>query len=321
MAKKKNLGKFYFRKPYLADTAFTNLLGINAVIQIFRLISNLNSHQIDLSNNFSIISGVIDAVFGVFLSLFLTWIIALFYLIPRRRKDLRIVSTDAAIDTQVEESNNLATDIISSETLIAKKSSKLLQRLPLISVILVITVIIIGNSLLSNRVNAADQFLKDEKKVSNVVGKWNVAVSPLSETIVKLSSNSISLSEAIANYQKVKNAVLPIQNELATVCGGIKIPKNDGKPESEAFSKVYEMITVTCEAVPQEFSEAVGIFVQYTSGNPDLSIVNSHANNLSALEKRRKDSIITALDAMTPYLNSAQNQQVQQLRQLVTESH
>jgi hypothetical protein len=81
------LGKFYFRKPYFSDNAFTGWVVVNFFMTISRLANNVNNGELNVSSTFSIVSGLADAVIGTLLTAFFIWIFFLAYLVPRRIKD------------------------------------------------------------------------------------------------------------------------------------------------------------------------------------------------------------------------------------------
>lgn len=81
------LGRFFFRKPYTSDNTFIGWAIVTGLLVASNLANNASNGELDASNSFSIISGLIDGLVSTTATALFIWVLFLIYLIPRRKKD------------------------------------------------------------------------------------------------------------------------------------------------------------------------------------------------------------------------------------------
>jgi hypothetical protein len=202
-----------------------------------------------------------------------------------------------------------------NSSVIEMKNRTRTKYLSTISIILVVVAIaILSNSKTSNQ-NEGDKYFEVEQRISKVVGEWNVAATPISEAMQLISNGEMDAAQARQIIGDTSSKFAVIHNKLGDECS--KIPEYDLDSTGFEFAsaKAYDALKVTCDLLPQESVEILSLVNAQISQTGTQADIDYHQNEITIIIEKRRTAILESLDAMEPYLNDAQKQTVQRMRE------
>jgi hypothetical protein len=177
----------------------------------------------------------------------------------------------------------------------------------------VIPIIVLSNSKSLNQ-NEGDKYFEIEQRISKVIGEWNVAATPIYEAVQLISNGQMDAAQArqIASDTSSKFAV--IHNKLYDECSSIPMYDLNSTGFEFAIAKAYEAIKVSCDLLPQESVEILSLVTAQISETGTQSDIDYHQTQIAIIVEKRRTAMLESLDAMEPFLNEAQKQTFQRLR-------
>jgi|GEM_PF-3938496 len=294
------LGKLLFRSPIMSDGIFITYLIIVGITFSYLVV-----------DYFKFTSGLITVLLLIPASIVtLIWIYVIFLLvlIPRR-----IFDKKRGITKSVAGKNKDTTVADNSSTVQAKYKNRNRYLFAISATIVVIPIVVLSNSKSLNQ-NEGDKYFEVEQRISKVIGEWNVAATPISEAVQLISNGQMDAAQArqIASDTSSKFAV--IHNKLYDECSSI--PKYDLNSTGFEFAiaKAYDAIKVSCDLLPQESVEILSLVKAQISETGTQADVDYHQTEIAIIIEKRRTAMLESLDAMEPYLNEAQKQTIQRLR-------
>jgi hypothetical protein len=294
------LGKFLFRSPIMSDIVFISYLVITGLTVLYLFVDYL-----EFTSGVTAVSLLIPSI-----GITLIWIYLLFLLvlIPRRIFDKKKGITKSVAgknkDTRLAEGSSIEQ---------GKYKNRNKYLFAICAAIVIIPIVVFSNSKSLNQ-NEGDKYFEVEQRISKVIGEWNVAATPISEAVQLISNGQMDAAQArqIASVTSSKFAV--IHNKLYDECSSI--PKYDLNSTGFEFAiaKAYDAIKVSCDLLPQESVEILSLVNAQISETGTQSDIDYHQNQIAIIIEKRRTSMLESLDAMEPFLNEAQKQTFQRLR-------
>lgn len=294
------LGKFLFRSPIMSDGIFIAYL-ILAGLTTAYLIA-------DYSEFVSGVTKVTLLIPAIGITLIWIYIIFLLVLIPRR-----IFDKKRGITKSVSSKNKDTTLADNSSAQQVKYKNRNKYLFAICATLVVILIAVFSNSKSLNQ-NEGDRYFEVEQRISKVVGEWNVAVTPLSEAIQLISDGAMNATVARQILGETSSKFAVIHNKLEDECS--TIPKYDLNSTGFEFAtaKAYDALKVTCDLLPQESVEVLSLVNAQISSTSTQADIDYHQNEIAVIIEKRRVAMTESLDAMEPFLNEAQKQTIQRLR-------
>jgi hypothetical protein len=294
------LGKLLFRSPIMSDGIFIAYLVLAGFTIVYLIIDYL-----EFVSGTTSVSLLIPAI-GI--TLLWIYIIFLLVLIPRRIIDKKRGITKSVAS---KDKNAILTDDTSLVQVKYKNRNKYL--FAICATIVVILIAVFSNSKSLNQ-NQGDEYFEVEQRISKVIREWNVAATPISEAVQLISNGQMDAAQARQIVGDTSSKFAVIHNRLDDECS--TIPKYDLSSTGFEFAiaKAYDAIKVTCDLLPQESVEVMSLVIAQISATSTQADVDYHQNEIAMIIEKRRTAMLESLDAMEPYLNEAQKQTFQRLR-------
>jgi membrane protein implicated in regulation of membrane protease activity len=293
--------KFLFDTPVTKDWLFWVFVTLAALSGVSAIQRVSESGGVNTST-FSLLSGFIDALLVIFSTYI--FIIPIYLVRKFLRKKNKVDAKSAAEPSQVE---NESTQVESSG--VARVKSKK----PFIFVGAGVLVPILIWSAIGNSQSEGDKFFEIEQRISKVVGKWNVAATPIAEAIQLISEGSMGAAEARALISTTSSKFAVIHNELNDEC--LAIPEYDATEtgESGAIGKAYNALRVTCNLIPQQSAEVLFLVSEQISPYGTQERIDYHAEQIQKFRQQRFNALIEALKALRQYGSDGEVAQIDQI--------
>jgi hypothetical protein len=302
------LGRLYFRTPYASDSAFISWTVIIGMLTFGRFSVNANTGGFDTSSTFSIVSGLIDAVFGTLLIAVFVWLCFLPYLIPRRVKDKKnLPPANPSIEVESSSLSEVST-----------ASNKLRKKYLTVTVGLVLIFLLFLTQSKSGFEKDADAFFNKQQKISLVLNDWNKESALLLGLIQKVSNGELDYAGSVYSFNESQAKISPIINALREECADVPVQDLDKTGELQAIALAWNMLKVTCDLVPLQRIEYVAIFDAQWSESANQSKIDYHVERLSNLAQQRKDAFLQAAVELEKYAKGSQLEQLQSLIKLLS---
>ena len=294
------LGIFLFRSPIMSDGIFIAYLVITGIV----IILSAKDMLADISG----IPGALLVISAAALVIAYMYIIFLIVLIPRRIFDKRKGITKHAKLVLDNSGNEQVTKTTKFKF---NLNAKIATAVVLAFVILPIIALNIPDDFSESD---GDKYFEIEQRISKVIGEWNVAATPISEAVQLISNGQMDAAQArqIASDTSSKFAV--IHNKLYDECSSIPMYDLNSTGFEFAIAKAYEAIKVSCDLLPQESVEILSLVNAQISETGTQSDIDYHQTQIAIIVEKRRTAMLESLDAMEPFLNEAQKQTFQRLR-------
>jgi hypothetical protein len=294
------LGKFLFRSPIMSDAIFIAYLVFAGLTVVYLIVDYL-----EFVSGTTRVSLLIPAI-GI--TLLWIYIIFLLVLIPRRVFDKK-----RGITKSVAGKNKDTTLADNSSAVQVKYKNRNKYLFAICATLVVILIVVLTNSKSLNQ-NEGDRYFEVEQRISKVVGEWNVAVTPLSEAIRLISNGEMDATEARQILGDTSSKFAVIHNKLEDECS--TIPEYDLNSTGFEFAtaKAYDALKVTCDLLPQESVEVLSLVNAQISDTSTQADIDYHQNEIAVIIEKRRTAMAESLDAIEPFLNEAQKQTIQRLR-------
>lgn len=294
------LGILLFRSPIMSDRVFITFLLISGIVII-----------ISAQDTLADIGGIPGALLVIpiaALTITFVYILFLLVLIPRRIFDKR---KGVIKYKKLVLGKSTAEPVIKDSKLKFDIKVKVAGALVLAFFIPIMIALSIPYEVSKSE---GDKYFEIEQRISAVIKEWNIAATPISEAIQLISNGQMNAAQArqIASDTSSKFAV--IHNKLYDECSSI--PKYDLSSTGAEFAvaKAYDAIKVSCDLLPQESIELLSLVNAQISETKTQSDVDYHQNQIAIIIEKRRTAMLESLDAMEPFLNEAQKQTIQRLR-------
>jgi hypothetical protein len=294
------LGIFLFRRPIMSDGIFIIYLIIAGITLAYLVVDYL-----EFTSGFTTVLLLIPAFT---ITLIWIYIIFLLVLIPRRIFDKKKGITKSGA------SNKRSINLDNNPSVLEVKNKSRNNYLFVISIIVIVFLIVIFfNSKPLNR-NEGDKYFEVEQRISKVIGEWNVAATPISEAMQSITNGDMDAAQARQIIGDTSSKFAVIHNKLDDECS--TIPKYDLNSTGFEFAsaKAYDALKVTCDLLPQESIEIISLVNAQISETGTQADIDYHQNEIAIIIEKRRTAMLESLDAMEPYLNEAQKQTFQRLR-------
>lgn len=300
------LGKMYFRKPYFSDDAFQVVFGLTSVVQVARIYTNAKEGSFDSSTAYSIFSGLGDAILGVFLTFLFSWLIALFYLVPRRKKDLLRIASSTQLG-----------DINKSQNQVLPLGRFFTRRKFISAGVVIIFLIVPFFNLISSGKNSEDKYFEIEQKISAVVGEWNVSATPISKAIQGITAGTTDEGTARTVASSASSRFAVITYELEDACKPIPIFDVNSSGKEGALAKAYYALKVTCDLLPSESAEVLLLLEAQLNPTSTQTELDYHVGQISDIIGKRKQAMLESVNALEPYASAAQKDALNRMKSLL----
>ncbi len=300
--------KYLFDSPVMRDWlfwVFCLFLLANAVNALQRV---SNSGGINFSP-VSAISGTIDAAVQVLI----TWVMILpIYLIRksiRKRKNKDYVEIELQQDTP---------EMHDSELVVSDHRNKKKKRV-ILSISLM--VIIIWSFVFSgkNTDYDADKYFEVQQLISAQVKEWNVAATPISQLVIRISNGTVGEAEARRVAGEASSNFALIHNDLRDACTNIPDYDVNSPGRDGAIALSYDALQVTCDLLPQESIEILALVAAQLSPISTQADLDYHSNQIASLIERRRLAVSKSIDALEPFATQAEKDQLARLKVMLNE--
>jgi hypothetical protein len=105
-----------------------------------------------------------------------------------------------------------------------------------------------------------------------------------------------------------------IHNRLEDECSSIPEYDLNSTGFEFATAKAYDALKVTCDLLPQESVEVLSLVNAQISDTSTQADIDYHQNEIAVIIEKRRIAMAESLDAIEPFLNEAQKQTIQRLR-------
>jgi hypothetical protein len=298
--------KFLFDNPVTRDwlfwlfVAFASLNGIGSIQRV-------NQSGGVNTSTLSLVSGSIDALFGVFSSYILIVPIYFVRKYIRKRKNLENPSSEEQSSMNVE----------ATEALPDTKTTKS-KRMPALIIGALVLVVAIVRFSSGNSASEGDKYFEIEQSISAVVKDWNLAATPVSQAVRGISDGTMGSQDALIIVTRASSQFAVISNRLDDACGTIPTYDVNASGQEGAFAKSYDALQVTCDLLPQESTELLLLVNEQISPVGTQAKIDYHANQISLIVQKRKKAILDSFDAMMPYLSDAQKANIDRMRSVLS---
>ena len=294
------LGKFLFRSPIMSDVIFIAYLVFAGLTIVYLIVDYL-----EFVSGTTSVSLLIPAI-GI--TLLWIYIIFLLVLIPRR-----IFDKKRGITKSVAGKNKDTTLTDNSSAVQVKYKNRNKYLFTICATLVVILIVVLTNSKSLNQ-NEGDRYFEVEQRISKVIGEWNVAVTPLSEAIQLISNGEMDVTEARQILGDTSSKFAVIHNKLEDECSSIPEYDLNSTGFEFAIAKAYDALKVTCDLLPQESVEVLSLVNAQISDTSTQADIDYHQNEIAIIVEKRRTAMVESLDAIEPFLNEAQKQTFQRLR-------
>jgi hypothetical protein len=294
------LGKFLFRSPIMSDVIFIAYLVFAGLTIVYLIVDYL-----EFVSGTTRVSLLIPAI-GI--TLLWIYIIFLLVLIPRR-----IFDKKRGITKSVAGKNKDTTLTDNSSAVQVKYKNRNKYLFTICATLVVILIVVLTNSKSLNQ-NEGDRYFEVEQRISKVIGEWNVAVTPLSEAIQLISNGEMDATEARQILGDTSSKFAVIHNKLEDECSSIPEYDLNSTGFEFAIAKAYDALKVTCDLLPQESVEVLSLVNAQISDTSTQADIDYHQNEIAVIIEKRRTAMAESLDAIEPFLNEAQKQTIQRLR-------
>ena len=294
------LGKLLFRSPIMSDGIFITYLIIVGITFSYLVVDYLKF----TSGLFTVLLLIPASI----VTLIWIYIIFLLVLIPRRIFDKKKGITKSVAgknkDTRLAEGSSIEQ---------GKYKNRNKYLFAICAAIVIIPIVVFSNSKSLNQ-NEGDKYFEVEQRISKVIGEWNIAATPISEAVQLISNGQMDAAQARQIVSDTSSKFAVIHNKLYDECS--TIPKYDLNSTGFEFAsaKAYDALKVTCDLLPQESVEVMSLVIAQISATSTQADVDYHQNEIAIIIEKRRTAMLESLDAMEPFLNEAQKQTFQRLR-------
>jgi hypothetical protein len=295
--------KYMFDSPVKRDWlfwVFCLFLFANTVNALQRV---SDSGGIDLSG-ISVVSGSIDAFFQVLIS----WIMCLpIYFI---RKIIRKRSNQGFAENQLDSESSLSSDSESYEPNPSGTKNKKILISVGIAVLVVVSLVVSGD----DAGDESDKFFEVEQLINEQVKEWNIAATPISQIVSRISNGTVSEVEARQVAGEASTNFAVIHNNLRDACAYIPDYDVNAGGKEGAIALSYDALQVTCDLLPQESIEILALVAAQLSPISTQADLDYHSNQIASLIEQRKTAISKSIDALEPFATEAEKEQLARLR-------
>lgn len=262
-----------------------------------------DSGGINLSPN-SIFSGLVDASLQVFLAWFIFLPIYFIRQYVRKRKIMTLKDRDRS-------QTSVSFNELSLEN---SRKAPIKNRKTLYVVGLIVIVLFFSNQSIVSDEEQSNRFFEVEQNVSKHIKEWNLAATPISQIVSRISNGTISELEArqIASEASTRFAI--IHNNLRIACDEIPNYDLSDVGQSGAIALSYDALQVTCDVIPQESIEILALVSAQLSPTATQQDLDYHLNQISLLIEKRRLAIVKSIDALEPFANQAEKDQLARLK-------
>ncbi len=294
--------KFLFDVPVTKDWLFWVWIFILVGGVISSLQRVMNSGGLS-TTPLGILSGTIDAAV-VILSSFI-WIVLIYFI----RKFVRKKSSNPNIE--------VALDTSAVDTLMPQNRRKFFTTIPgIILILIVVSVISIVAIENSRSKDFGAEFLSKQQKISRIIGEWNVAVAPVAQAIQSISAGTMDLTEATTIMTVANSNMSDIDYRLRLACQILPVRRVDGSEKELAIDMAYEMLREACTVTPQQYMEVIALVKEQLSPQATQERIDYHVNQYALLGNRKKIAAVNGLNALMPYVSSAEKEQLNRMKEL-----
>lgn len=286
----KYLGRFLFRSPLAKDKFFS--------AYVIVLLLSIGSNFFQEISRSSMGIAFLSLIPLSFLTSLWIYLLFLIILIPRR-----VLDKKKGLDKRQE-----------SEIQVNVQSRSKHTKLAFITIIGLVVVSVMGFQL-SNplRQSEGDKYFKVQQEISRVIGDWNVAATPISEAIGKISSGEMSTQEARQVASDASSNFTVIHIRLFEACQSIPTYNLNESGIDGAFAKAYEALQVSCDLIPQQSVEVLLLVTEQISPVATQAKIDYHVQQIQDLSGKRREALLLAIEAMQPYLNDVEKETLKRL--------
>jgi hypothetical protein len=162
----------------------------------------------------------------------------------------------------------------------------------------------------------ADDFFNKQQKISSVLNSWNKESALLLGIIQKNSSSEYDYSEAMYALNDVTGRITPILSSLREECADVPSKSLDQTGEAQASALSWNMLKVTCDLVPLQFTEYLSIFNAQISEDKTQADVDYHVQRLTDFGNQRRQAGLQAMEELEKYATGSQLEQIRVLKKL-----
>jgi hypothetical protein len=302
---KKSLGRFLFRNPIMEDGAFIAYLVISGIVFVYLVID-----YFELTSG---LAAVVLIINGTLITSALIYVIFLLFLIPRRIFDRRKGLTKYSnVDSK-------GTNIKTEDTVDKPEFQSRKRYLAVIGTILVLALIALLSASSENDFEReADDFFNQQKEISVILNEWNKESSLLLGIIQKNSSGEIDYPEAMYALNDVTGRISPVLASLREECTDVPVKSLNQTGEAQAAALAWNMLKVTCDLVPLQFTEYLSIFDAQVSEDKTQADIDFHVQRLTDFGNQRKQAAIQAINELEKYASGSQLEQIKSLKNLLS---
>lgn len=286
----KYLGRFLFRSPIAQDGLFIAYVIVSILSAGIVFFQEISASSIAIA-----FLSLLPVTFLLFL-----WIYVLFLiiLIPRR-----VVDKKRGLGKRQD---------LEIEVNVQSKSKH--TKFALLTVLCLVVVSALGFQISNSlRQSEGDKWFEVQQKISRVIGEWNVAATPISEAIIKISNGEMTTQEARQVASNASSNFAVIHNKLSDACQSIPSYDLNASGIDGAYAKLYEALKVSCDLVPQESVEVLLLVNEQISPIGTQAKIDYHAQQIQDLIRKRKQALLIAIEAMQPYLNDVERETLKRL--------
>jgi hypothetical protein len=301
---KKSLGKFLFRHPIMEDGVFIAYLVISGITFVYLVI--------DYFEFTSGLTALLLIIIGTLVTSIWIYVIFLLVLIPRRIFDRRKGLT------KYVKAYSKNSDVKTEDTVDKPEFQSRKRYLVVIGTVLVLALIaLLSVSGKNNFEREADNFFNKQQEISPILNEWNKESSLLLGVIQKNSSGEFNYPEAMYALNDVTGRISPVLASLREECTDVPVKSLNQTGEAQAAALAWNMLRVTCDLVPLQFTEYLSIFNAQVSEDKTQADIDFHVQRLTDFGNQRKQAAVQAINELEKYASGSQLEQIQSLKNLL----
>lgn len=279
------LGKFYYRRPYGSDRIFVVDMIVLAFLTISRIVTNNSNGGFDTSTTYSVLTGLGDAIIGTIVLFLVIWLVSLFWLKPRRAKDIQNVNANGQ-------------EGIAAIALVRRPfwKSKLFYSISLV----VGGLALIGHLNQPSRLSGLSPVMDS---INSSIHQVSLAEVPLSASILGVSDGSLTIEEAQTKWINAESGMSIALSGLRAACETLPSATKATTQEDRIFNASINAYSIICSGFPIEYAESIAVFkAQITPGDTQAD-VNLHLAKIRQLGIERRQAfakLVTASEGFFP---------------------
>ena len=147
-------------------------------------------------------------------------------------------------------------------------------------------------------------FLRDEQKISEINGRWQIEARKIEVLISEITNGSISDTvEVQTRLNDIRSGISPILIELSDYCR--TLPEGESGLTGEAAAKdgAYEMLREWCRITPAQTLELYSVVNAQISSGSTQADIDKHIIAYQALQKEKLMAIKNGMSGLLPYVS------------------